>query len=204
MSLLTNMSRRAVYSGMKPVNLPAVFTADGLLPPGDYTLSLADLRNSILVLGPTGRHAISGWDVEWRLQLVENFGILCRQLWTIGITEIFADGSFAEDKLHPNEIDGYFESELSQLASGELQRELNKLDPYKVWTWDPASRKPCRGFPKRQLPMWHVYRVELYPHVGQLSGIRDRFGNELEFPSAFRQTRGESLAKGIIRIEGER
>jgi hypothetical protein len=28
--------------------------------------------------------------------------------------------------------------------------------------------------------MWHQYRVELYPHVGQLSGIRDRFGNELE------------------------
>ena len=198
------MSCPDMYRGMNPVKLPPVFTADGLLPAGDYTLSLADLRKSILVLGPQGKHAISGWDVEWRLQLVENFGILCRQLWTIGITEIFADGSFAEDKLHPNDIDGYFECELSQLASGELQRELNKLDPYKVWTWDPASRKPCRGFPKRQLPMWHVYRVELYPHVGQLSGIRDRFGNELEFPSAFRQTRGESLAKGIIRIEGER
>jgi hypothetical protein len=30
------------------------------------------------------------------------------------------------------------------------------------------------GYPKLQLPMWHKYRVELYPHYGQLCGIRDR------------------------------
>jgi hypothetical protein len=182
--------------------LPA-FTDDGLLPPGDYSLTLADLEKSILVRGPKGKKAMPGWDADWRLKLVENLGILCRQLWKIGITEIFADGSFAEDKCHPNDIDGYFECELSRLASGELERELNRLDPHKVWTWDPAARKPYRGYPKRQLPMWHIYRVELYPHVGQISGIRDKFGNELEFPSAFRQTRGSSRAKGIIRIKGE-
>lgn len=182
--------------------LPA-FMADGLLPPGDYTLTLADLQKSILVRGPRGKNAIPGWDVDWRLRLVDNLGILCRQLWKIGVTEIFADGSFAEDKSHPNDIDGYFECELSRLASGELERELNRLDPHKVWTWDPASRKPYRGYPKRQLPMWHVYRVELYPHVGQLSGIQDKFGSDLEFPSAFRQTRGGSLPKGIIKVGGE-
>jgi len=59
------------------------------------------------------------------------------------------------------------------------------------------------GYPKRQLPMWHRYRVELYPHVPGLglgSGILDRWGNELEFPSAFRQSRRDGTPRGIIKI----
>jgi len=88
-----------------------------------------------------------------------------------------------------------------RLASGELERELNLLDPHKIWTWDPASRRPYRGYPKRQLPMWHQYRVELYPHFsGMLSGIRDEQGNELEFPSAFRRSRGDGKPRGIVKI----
>jgi len=35
----------------------------------------------------------------------------------------------------------------------ELTRQLNLIDPFKVWTWEPASRKPYRGYPKKQLPM---------------------------------------------------
>ena len=128
--------------------LPA-FTAEGILPPGDYVLTLAELRKSILVRGPRGKKAIPGWDVEWRLLLVENLALLCRQLWQVGITEIFVDGSFVEDKSHPNDIDGYFQCELLRLASGQLERELNLLDPHRSWTWDPASRKPHRGYPKR-------------------------------------------------------
>ena len=46
--------------------------------------------------------------------------------------------------------------------------------------------------------MWHQYRVELYPHItGMPSGITDQYGYELEFPSAFRQSRGYQ-PKGII------
>jgi hypothetical protein len=55
-------------------------------------------------------------------------------------------------------------------------------------------------YPKQQLPMWHQYRVELYPHYGQLSGIRDGHGHELEFPSAFRQSRRDGTPRGIIKI----
>lgn len=127
-------------------SLPGFTDAD-LLPPGDYELTL-----------------------------VENLAVMAGQLWQIGIEEIFVDGSYAEDKVHPNDIDGYFCCELKRLASGELERELNRLDPHKVWTWAPESRRPFRGYPKRQLPMWHIYRVELYPHYGQLCGIRDEFG----------------------------
>lgn len=172
------------------------FDADGFLPPGDYEASFEDLRSSVLVIGPPGA---LDWDRAWRAMLVDNLEILTRQLWQAGIEDVFADGSFAEDKDHPNDIDGYFVCDRTRLANGDLQRELNLLDPHKVWTWDPASRRPYRG-DKRQLPMWHHYRVELYPHFGQITGIRDEFGNDLEFPAAFRKSRRGHRQRGIIKI----
>ena len=51
------------------------------------------------------------------------------QLRRIGIKEIFVDGSFVEDKDHPGDIDGYFECDVVEFATGNLQRELNGLDP---------------------------------------------------------------------------
>ena len=135
--------------------------------------------------------------------LVDNLEVLTRQLWQVGIDEVYADGSFAEDKDHPNDIDGYFVCSLEELKSGQLQRALNFLDPDKVWTWAPESRRPYRGYPKLQLPMWHRYRVELYPHVPGLGigcGIHDRHGNELEFPSAFRQSRRAGTPRGIVKL----
>jgi hypothetical protein len=175
------------------------FTPDGVLPPGEYLLTLDELRASMLVLGPDEPPQCPTWDAAWRERLVDNLAVLVRQLWQAGITEIFVDGSFAEDKDHPNDIDGYFACDLRQLASGNLQRQLNLLDPHKIWTWDPTTRHPYRGYPKKQLPMWHQYRVELYPHFGQLSGIRDKYGNELEFPAAFRRSRANGKPKGIIK-----
>jgi len=83
------------------------FDADGLLPPGDYAVTFDELRASILVSGPDDGQA--SWDAAWRLRLNDNLEILSRQLWQVGVHEIFADGSFAEDKDHPNDIDGYFE-----------------------------------------------------------------------------------------------
>lgn len=178
------------------------FTRWGLLPQGDYEVTLEELRQSILVTGPSDRAKYPAWDARWRGHLVDNLEILVHQLWQVGITDIFVDGSFAEDKDHPNDIDGYFVCDMWRLASGELERELNLIDPNKVWTWDPASRRPCRGYPKKQLPMWHQYRVELYPHFGQLSGICDEHGNELEFPSAFRRSRCDGRPRGIVKIGG--
>jgi hypothetical protein len=174
------------------------FNDRGLLPPGDYELTLDELRASLLVVGPGA--AAPHWDASWRLWLVDNLAVMVSHLWACGIDDIFIDGSFAEDKDHPNDIDGYFVCDLMHLASGRLQRELNIQDPGKCWAWDPASRLPYRGYPKLQLPMWHRYRVELYPHFGQLSGIRDSFGNDLEFPSAFRISRRDGQPRGIIKI----
>lgn len=177
------------------------FTEAGLLPPGDYEVTLDELRESVLVLGPTDRAGYPDWDASWRRKLVDNLEVVVRELWQVGVADIFVDGSFAEDEDHPNDIDGYFVCDLRRLASGELERELNLLDPYKIWTWDPASRRPYRGYPKRQLPMWHQYRVELYPHFsGLLSGIRDEHGHELEFPAAFRRSRRDGHPRGIVKI----
>jgi hypothetical protein len=172
------------------------FNSDGFLPLGDYELTLSELASSFLVQGPPNA---PNWDEVWRGKLCFNLSVLVDELRKVGITEIFIDGSFVEDKDHPNDIDGYFECDLKELASGELQRQLNLLDPHKVWTWDPASRRPSSESSKLQLPMWHRYRVELYPHYGQSSGIRDQYGHELTFPSAFRQARNFS-PRGIVKL----
>lgn len=173
------------------------FTSDGVLPPGDYPLTLRELAASTLV---TGFGASGTWDSAWRAQLTRNLATVVGQLWQVGITAIFIDGSFVEDKDHPNDIDGYFECDIQYLASGRLARDLNALDPYKVWTWDPGSRRWDPDSGKRQLPMWFAYRVELYPHFGQPTGITDQFGNQLQFPSAFRLSRRSFTPKGIIRL----
>lgn len=185
--------------------MPALpeFTPGGVLPPGDFALSLAELCTSILVHGPA-RGAHPAWDAAWRASLVDNLAIMAQQLWTVGIDEIFVDDSFAEDKAHPNDIDGYFACDAQRFASGALEQELNRLDPAKCWTWDHRTRRPYRGYPKLQLPMWHTYRVELYPHfVGAFAG-RDEHGEPLEFPAFFRKTRGSGEAKGIVRLIKER
>ena len=70
---------------------------------------------------------------------------MVKHLWSVGITEIFIDGSFVEDKDHPNDIDGYFVCELMDLASGKLERNLNHVNPHNAWTWDPKARRPFRG-----------------------------------------------------------
>jgi hypothetical protein len=132
---------------------------------------------------------------------VDNLSIMVDELWQTGVTEIFANGSFVEEKDHPGDIDGYFECDLSYLASRQLHRDLNTLDPYKIWTWDWATRRPHPDSTKDQLPMWHQYRVELYPHVSGLSsGIPDEFGHPQEFPAAFRTTRTFHHQKGIVKI----
>lgn len=183
------------------------FAEEGLLPAQDFELSLNELRDSLLVVGPyalgqTDDEYFQGWDHEWRLLLVNNLALLVEQLWQVDVTEIFVDGSFVEDKLHPNDIDGYFECEPRQFFSGALERDLNEVDPHQCWTWDTEARRPYRGYPKGQLPMWHRYRVEFYPHYGfgPGTGIQDEFGNDQRFPAAFRKSRREHKPHGIVKI----
>ena len=150
------------------------FTADGLLPVGDYPMTVGDYPMTLAELRAS--HLVSGdglgsqtWDAAWRDQLVSGLEIMVQQLWQINITRIFIDGSFVEDKDHPNGIDGYFECDAHYVLSGQLQNDLNAIDPFKVWAWHPATRRLDPSSGKRQLPMWHQYRVELYPHFPNLT-----------------------------------
>jgi len=91
------------------------FNQDGLLPQGDYILTFDELRTSMLVkpsLATAGQ-----WDEQWRLTLVNNAELLVKELWQVGIKNVFLDGSFVEDKDHPNDIDGYFECDPRLLAT---------------------------------------------------------------------------------------
>lgn len=119
------------------------FDQDGLLPAGDYELDFQQLRESFLVTGAGGESLT--WDAPWRKLLVSNLQVMTEQLWNAGVTDVFADGSFVEEKDHPNDIDGYFVCSLQALASGELARKLNLLDPHKIWTWDPRSQRTRVG-----------------------------------------------------------
>ena len=180
------------------------FTDEGLLPPGDYEVTFEELRKSILVTGPESDSPWGEeWDTEWREHLTRQAETMCFYLWEVGIEEIYLDGSFTEAKAHPNDIDGYFECDVRRVATGKLQRELNQIDPKKCWTWDPKERRAYRGYAKKQLPMWHAYRVELYPHYDQPAGITDEYGNPLTFPAAFRKRRRDDEPKGIVKVAGE-
>lgn len=168
------------------MKLPISFDDRGLLPPGDYELSIETLITSMLVEGPNPLPI--HWDQSWRRRLVLNLTILANQLWSVGVKEIYIDGSFVEDKEHPNDIDGYFTCEIHSWSA--IQKKLNKMDPYQSWEW------PEEGKPK----MWTSYKVELYPHFkGFSSGIDDITGHSLEFPAAFRQSR-EFEPKGIVKL----
>lgn len=171
------------------------FNDNGVLPPQDYPMTIEQLKKSLLVQGPGEG---SPWNSQKRLMLVNNLDVLVNQLYTVGIDEIFINGSFVEDKASPSDIDGYFVTDPYKLP--DIVRELNKIDPHKVWTWDWNDRIYDCNSAKPQLPMWHRYRVELYPHVGQGCGILDENGNEQKFPAAFRKTRDTFLPKGIIQI----
>lgn len=182
-----------------PMNTLPMFTSEGLLPDGDFPLTLEQLEESLLVHGPnTG--AQTNWDASWRRSLIRNLGIMARQLWAVGVDEIFVDGSFVEDKAHPNDIDGYFVCDAKRFASGELGRDLNLIDPKKCWTWEPSARRAYRGYAKKQLPMWHAYRVDLYPHYQGVTAGKDAHGQILEFPAFFRKTRDSGQKKGIVRL----
>jgi|GEM_PF-203370 len=191
----------SLTAGGKPIDLR--FDENGRLPPGDYSMNLDELAQSILVTGDEDRD--DAWDTKWRLQLVQNLRIMIQQLWDEGITEIYIDGSFATDKLHPGDIDGYFaiqkpENMLDFDFEQELCQRLNKRDDHNIWTWKDKDRKRPAAAEKGQLPMWWQYHVEMWPEYGQWSGqIHPLSGEKLTHAELFRITKaGED--KGIIKL----
>jgi Helix-turn-helix len=55
---------------------------------------------------------------------------------------------YSDSLERPSPATGLFPDHWADLASGELTRRLNLLDPYKIWTWDPRSRQAFRAIPR--------------------------------------------------------
>ncbi len=62
-------------------------------------MTFSELRKSNLI-----HHQVPSWDTGWRLHLLEQCEVMVKQLWAIGITDIYLDGSFVEEKAHPSDI----------------------------------------------------------------------------------------------------
>ena len=73
------------------------------------------------MLGP--KTVSKDWNVSWRLHLVRNLEVIVLQLWKVGIESIYIDGSFAEMKDHPNDIDGYFECDFMDFVTGLCRKD---------------------------------------------------------------------------------
>jgi hypothetical protein len=76
-------------------------------------------------------------------------------------------------------------------------------------TFDELRRSLLVAGPGADYPNWDVtWRRRLVDNLEILAkqlwqvGVRDRLGNELEFPSAFRQSRRDGKARGIVKLGG--
>ncbi len=179
------------------VDASLAFDTRGMLPPGDYPMTLAGIRRSILIAGPPGRES---WNRTWREWLLDHFETLVMQLWGVGIEEIYLAGSFVSDRDHPGDLDGYFICDRAAYKTRALHRALNDLGPFRNWTWRAENRRPTRdGQPK--LPLWHDCRVELFPYYGQSrTGFFDEQGGDVDLPVLFRRVSGTHEPRGIVRI----
>jgi hypothetical protein len=173
------------------------FAPGGLLPPGDHPLTIAELRQSYLVTGEG--LDIPGWDARWRAQLVDNLELFVRQLWQIDVKRVFVNGSFITSKPHPEDIDAYFECEVTGYA--RILVGLLQAEP--TLPWD-LTRRPIDPMTNLRKPvMWHTHRVEIFPHFTdhpQPTGVRNERGDDLYFPTLFRLDKATLRPKGVIQI----
>ncbi len=170
--------------------LPHV-TAQGLLPPGDYPLTLQQLSQSMLVVGP---HPVPpGWDRPGRLRLVNNLTVLVSQLRQIGITETYIAGSFVQDKPDPDDIDGYYVVDPFAYATTQ-QPQLMRINPLLPLVPVQATWEYIASKGKTRPLLCRDYRVELF---WELSTVPP--GSPGSLSSFFRRTRDDK-PKGIVRI----
>jgi predicted nucleotidyltransferase len=158
---------------------------DGLLPDGIYELSLSELRKSMLVTGPAIGCSPT-WDRAWRAELVDNLDKIAKQLWQIGITEIFIYGSFVVEKDKPNDIDIYFLCEFNYLKTGQLEEDLKRTAGRKIRTWpNPMTWNEYHTI------IWNEYHIDLNVHTERQLLI--------DFPITSRQTL-EGTPRGVVKI----
>jgi len=174
-----------------PNSLLPDFTAEGLLPPGDYPLTLQQLSQSMLVVGP--RPVPQGWDVRGRRDLVNNLAVLVGQLHQVGITDIYIAGSFVQNKPDPDDIDGYYVVDPLLYATTQQPQllQINPLIPLVPVqaTWEYIASKG-----KARPLLCRDYRIEFF---SELSIVIP--GSPGSWSYFLRHTRDDK-PKGIVRI----
>ncbi len=174
------------------------FNEHGLLPVGIYPLSPRQLLASHLVTGAYSQQG-EAWDAEHRARLVHNVVYLARQLWQVGVTEVFVFGSFVDDKACPNDIDSYFVYPSAKpIRNGRLRRALNEINAEKAWDW--LNRLPDETTGKNEMILWHVYRVEVVPTAPDLKNAMPVEGTKLPIPTGVHIASGSCRIKGVVQL----
>lgn len=168
------------------------FLKNGLLPAGDHEISLAQLKRLIRE-GPGGGR---DWDTAWRLQLLEEFEQRYHQLASVGITEVYIDGSYATDKYHPNDMDAYFVVP-RKLWRTSAEAALKELDP-EFWRFETVSDPSG----KSGYPMAFLRHIEMFPvyqeHTPAFADCLEMIDPKINF---FRSDKWSHRTKGIIKIQ---
>ena len=112
----------------------------GYLTPGIYLMTIDELLS----------HKILG-NGEQRKKLILSLKSACETYWSFGITEIYANGSFATMKPYPNDIDGYI---CVDFNSNEYKNLVNSGS---VW-----GKFYGYNSEKDKFQMWYKYKIEFY------------------------------------------
>lgn len=188
------------------------FTDYGYLPPGDHEMTFHQLENSVLIVGEPW---MSGWDEEWRMELLTNLKTLVQPLWELGIEDIWIDGSFCSTKPDPRDIDGFYSLPLPDEVmeiQDDLQRRRTIIAYYSILAdrlnqyfnepiWDLWEKVIPDEYGIMQTLMWHRYRVDLFPSAwGIYAGSLYPGGRLYKFDEFFRKDRF-GIEKGLIKLK---
>jgi hypothetical protein len=150
--------------------------------------------------------------MERRVKLIDNLEVLVRQLWQVGVSNIYLDGSFCSTKAEPADIDAYYDlplpEEVLQMEDGKekhesvllyilaLSEQLNQFNEIPIWNiWDKIHVDE-RGYQRTE--MWMHYRCEIYPHCWGMYAA-DVNGRKVKFDEFFRKDK-YGIEKGVIKL----
>jgi hypothetical protein len=155
-------------ANIKIYDKPVFNKITGYVLPGIYLMTIEDLLN----------HKILGKSPE-RVKLIKSLQKACEIYWEYGLTEIYANGSFATSKPVPADIDGYIKISSSQ------QNIISKIEKSgSIWGIF-KSQDGKNG----KYPMWFEHKIEFYLQIEE-SPMWDYF---------FTHSR-DGIERGIIKV----
>lgn len=143
----------------------------GYLSVGIYLMSIDDLLKN-KILGGTPE----------RINLINSLKLACQTYWYYGITEIYANGSFATTKPAPADIDGYIQVSFEDINFFKLVQSDS------VWGKFKGKNNPDDKF-----PMWYEHKIGFYLHD-------PKYPNKNLNPPKFFTHSKENVERGIIKI----